>query len=377
MELTSAEKTQLARRLRPAYSLTFLTHRLGLPASTYHYQRRLADEGRDPDVDIRDEVVALFERSGYTWGYRRTHASLKPQESGKRPSEKRVRRVMAKEGLEVLYDRKRRRNYDSYDHEADADKVLNVLLGDDGKHDFSTPAPNVLWVSDAVEFALPDDPRKVYLSPVLDCFDGSVVDWRAGLHASAADLTDPSLKDACQKLRPGDGSDGAHGQGRAILRGELEDRLLVARALQVNIEEGQEPRQRPYGRFLRDDEIREVLLEGLVRLDREGLHRAGRPLDGGVQRVQEEAVAGLEDAHGVPEGCARRGDVISFKKSSAPPSLPCVKTPQDIYWSFQQSVDTSGIEELAHAGTGGSDTRTRYSSGSRRGQDPPYPRIRR
>ena len=58
-------------------------------------------------------------------------------------------------------------------------------------------------------------------------------------------------------------------------------------------------------------------------------------------------------------------------------SLPCVKTPQDIYWSFQQSVATSGIEELAHAGTGGSDTRTRYSSGSRRGQDPPYPRIRR
>lgn len=74
MELTSAEKTQLVRRLRPAYSLTFLTHRLGLPASTYHYQHRLADEGRDPDADIRDEVVALFERSGYTWGYRRTHA---------------------------------------------------------------------------------------------------------------------------------------------------------------------------------------------------------------------------------------------------------------------------------------------------------------
>ena len=51
--------------------------------------------------------------------------------------------------------------------------------------------------------ALPDDSRKVYLSPVLDCFDGSVVDWRAGLYASAADLTAPSLKDACQKLRSG------------------------------------------------------------------------------------------------------------------------------------------------------------------------------
>jgi hypothetical protein len=97
VELTSAAKTQLARRLRLAHSLTFLTHRLGLPASTYHYQRRLADEGRDPDADIRDEVVTLFERSGHTWGYRCIHASLEPQVGGKRPSEKRVRRVMAKE----------------------------------------------------------------------------------------------------------------------------------------------------------------------------------------------------------------------------------------------------------------------------------------
>jgi hypothetical protein len=40
-------------------------------------------------------------------------------------------------------------------------------------------------------------------------------------------------------------------------------------------------------------------------------------------------------------------------------SLPCVKTLQDIYWSFQQSVATSGIEKLAHAGTGGADTKTR------------------
>ena len=80
-------------------------------------------------------------------------------------------------------------------------------------------------------------------------------------------------------------------------------------------------RMRRIRRLLRDHEEREVLLEGLVQLEREGLHRAGRPPDGGVQRVQEEAVAGLEDAHGVPEGCTQRGGVISFKKSSAPPIL--------------------------------------------------------
>ena len=40
-------------------------------------------------------------------------------------------------------------------------------------------------------------------------------------------------------------------------------------------------------------------------------------------------------------------------------SSPCVKILQDIYWSFQQSVATSDIEKLAHAGTRGADTRTR------------------
>ena len=294
-ELTSAEKMQLARRLRPAYSLTFLTHRLGLPASAYHYQRRLADEGRDPDVDIRDEVVALFERSGHMWGCRCIHASLKPQEGGKRPSEKRVRRMMAKEWLEVSYDREA--------DEPDADKVLNVLLGDDNKHDFSAPTPNVLWVSDAVKFVLPDDPRKVYLSPVLDCFDGSVVGWRADLHASAA-VTDPSLKNACQKLRPGDAPT-VHTDRDAQYHAASWKIVCSSHGLPTSMSrKGRSPRQRPHGRLLRDDEIREVLLEGLVRLDREGLHCAGRPLDGGVQRVHKEAVAGLEDAHGVPEGCA-------------------------------------------------------------------------
>ena len=214
--LSRREQTLLARRLRPAYSLTFLTRRLGLPASTYHYQSARIDAGADPDADIRREVVRLFEEGGGTDGYRRTKAEM--DASGgplARKSEKRVRRVMREEGLRVAYDRRRLRGYDSYDRSAaasDPDALPNVPLGEDGSHDFSAPAPNVLWVTDVTEFRLPDDPRRVYLSPVLDCFDSSLVGWEVALSATSEALTDPSLEMACGALREGDAPT-LHGDG--------------------------------------------------------------------------------------------------------------------------------------------------------------------
>lgn len=205
--LSAREKTVLARRLRPAYSLTFLTRRLGLPASTYHYNAARMEAGADPDADIRDEVVRLFEEGGRSDGYRRIKAMMDAGGELAHKSEKRVRRVMRQEGLAVVYDGKRMRRYNSYDRdadEADREAVPNVPLREDGSHDFSAAAPNELWVTDVTEFRLPDDPRKVYLSPVLDCFDSYAVGWRVSLSATSAELTDPSLEMACSQLGDGD-----------------------------------------------------------------------------------------------------------------------------------------------------------------------------
>lgn len=220
--LSNREKAELVGALRPAYSLTFLTARVGIAESTYHYHRARLAAAADPDGDIRGEVVRLFRESGGTDGYRRIHASLGPGPGGRRPSEKRVRRVMREERLRVVYDRKRRRRYDSYDRaaaEADPDELPNVPLRGDGTHDFSAPAPNVLWVSDVTEFALPDDPRRVYLSPVLDCFDSSLVGWEVALSATASGLTGPSLERACSRLRAGD-APVLHTDGGAQYRAE-------------------------------------------------------------------------------------------------------------------------------------------------------------
>lgn len=58
--------------------------------------------------------------------------------------------------------------------------------------DFYTDMPNTKWLTDITEFALPAG--KVYLSPMLDCFDGLVVSCTIGT-SPKAELVN-SMRDA-------------------------------------------------------------------------------------------------------------------------------------------------------------------------------------
>ena len=49
--------------------------------------------------------------------------------------------------------------------------------------DFSAGAPNEKWLTDITEFQIPAG--KVYLSPMIDCFDGMVVSWSIGTRPNA------------------------------------------------------------------------------------------------------------------------------------------------------------------------------------------------
>ena len=62
--------------------------------------------------------------------------------------------------------------YSSYAGEEGRAAAPNLLLVDAGRdlHDFSAAAPGEVLVTDITEFRLPDDPRKVYLSPAVDLF---------------------------------------------------------------------------------------------------------------------------------------------------------------------------------------------------------------
>jgi transposase InsO family protein/transposase-like protein len=170
--LTNREKTQLVDALRPTYTLLELLREVGLPRSSYFYHRARL-EVADKYVEARRAMADIFERNFRCYGYRRMQASLARQCVN--ISEKVVRRLMKQASL-VAIARKRRR-YGSYMGEISPapDNLLN--------RDFRASAPNEKWLTDITEFQIPAG--KVYLSPMIDCFDGMVVSWSIGTRPDA------------------------------------------------------------------------------------------------------------------------------------------------------------------------------------------------
>lgn len=85
----------------------------------------------------------------------------------------------------------KRRRYGSYMGEIGPapENVIN--------RNFQAAAPNVKWQTDITEFQLPAS--KVYLSPMIDCFDGLVVSWSIGTRPDA-ELVNSMLDAAVEKV---------------------------------------------------------------------------------------------------------------------------------------------------------------------------------
>ena len=78
---------------------------------------------------------------------------------------------------QLIIHGKKKRRYNSYLGEI-SPAVPNLLA-----RDFHADKPNEKWVTDLTEFQIPAG--KVYLSPILDCFDGLVVSWSIGTSPDA------------------------------------------------------------------------------------------------------------------------------------------------------------------------------------------------
>jgi transposase InsO family protein/transposase-like protein len=170
--LKNREKTQLVDALKSTYSLQELLALTGLARSSYFYHRAVL-RGPDKYEHVRQTMVDLFEANQRCYGYRRLQAALGRQQICL--SEKVVRRLMKLDGLSVLGSRRRR--YSSYQGEL-SPAPENLIA-----RDFRATAPNIKWLTDITEFQLPAG--KVYLSPIIDCFDGLVVSWSLGTRPDA------------------------------------------------------------------------------------------------------------------------------------------------------------------------------------------------
>lgn len=96
---------------------------------------------------------------------------------------------MKEERLVISYRKKR--NYSSYKGE------ISPAPGNVINRNFHADAPNTKWLTDLTEFRIPAG--KVYLSPIIDCFDGMVVSWTIGTSPDA-ELVNTMLDDAISQL---------------------------------------------------------------------------------------------------------------------------------------------------------------------------------
>lgn len=85
----------------------------------------------------------------------------------------------------------KRRRYGSYLGEI-SPAPENLL-----ERDFTAAAPNEKWLTDISEFQIAAG--KVYLSPMIDCFDGQVVSWSIGTRPDA-ELVNTMLDAAIESI---------------------------------------------------------------------------------------------------------------------------------------------------------------------------------
>ena len=184
--LTNREKAMLVDALRPTYTLSELLTEVDIARSSYFYHRACA-KGPDKYADARRVMALVFENNHRCYGYRRLRAALGNEKL--RLSEKVVRRLMKQEHLCAATAKRRR--YGSYLGEISPapDNLIN--------RDFKADLPNEKWLTDITEFQIPAG--KVYLSPIIDCFDGMVISWTIGTRPDA-DLVNTMLDAAVETV---------------------------------------------------------------------------------------------------------------------------------------------------------------------------------
>lgn len=182
-------KAHAVAALKADYPLAVLLDIAALARSTYFYHQAKQDQP-DPLAALKDTILEIFDAHHGRYGHRRIHVLVMRQ--GWQVAKKTVLKLMRLLGLKCHV--RRRRRYNSFQGEVGriAENTLN--------REFTATAPNEKWVTDVTEFRVDD--RKIYLSPIIDLFDRSVIAYSCSLSPTTA-FTNSSLERAIATLEPG------------------------------------------------------------------------------------------------------------------------------------------------------------------------------
>ena len=188
--LKNKEKAVIVDALKEKHPLPLLLDKLNFSKSSYYYQKAVWSKA-DKYAAVRKRIIDIFHENRGCYGYRRIYGIL--QRENIILSEKIIRRIMKEEQLHVIV--KRRRKYSSYKGEI-SPSVPNII-----QRNFHAERPNRKWLTDITEFTIPAG--KIYLSPIVDCFDGLLPAWTIGTTPDAK-LVNTMLDKAISTLSEGD-----------------------------------------------------------------------------------------------------------------------------------------------------------------------------
>ena len=163
--------------LRLKYDLKILLQISGLAKSTYYYTVSKVDKD-DKNKEIIEAIKNIFINNKERYGYRRITLELKNQ--GFNVNHKKVYRIMIKLGLKPL--KRNKRKYSSY--KGTVGKISDNYI----KRDFNADKPNQKWYTDVTEFNLRGE--KIYLSPILDGFNGEVISYNTSKSPNLKQIDD-------------------------------------------------------------------------------------------------------------------------------------------------------------------------------------------
>ena len=186
-EFSNQEKAMVIMALRDKYPVKSILEVFDMAKSSYCYQQKQIKK-ENKIAKIKERIKILFFENHKRYGYRRIHLLLKRE--GIILSEKIVRSIMKEENLIVRAIRQKK--YNSYLGE------ISPAVPNEVQRDFHADKPNKKWLTDITEFKIGEE--KVYLSPIIDCFDGMPITWTVGTSPNA-ELVNTMLDNAIALLK--------------------------------------------------------------------------------------------------------------------------------------------------------------------------------
>lgn len=151
-----------------------------IPRSTYYYHLKNMNNP-DKYAEIKSVITQIYHENKGRYGYRRITLELRNRKYI--INHKTVQKLMKQLGLKCMVRIKKYRSY-----RGKVGKTAPNLL----KRDFKADKPNQKWVTDVTQFSIMG--KKIYLSPILDLYNGEIVSYNIAESPTFSQTTDMLMK---------------------------------------------------------------------------------------------------------------------------------------------------------------------------------------